>query len=384
MRFKIENTLIVSRLQKLQKIIPEKSIIPIDQYVLFEYRDGKELVITGIGSGVSLQCELIAYGNGSFTAAVPFRALLKTIALFSNKETDFAFKAMSGGRGELHVKSGRGSGYKFSCEDPGLYPSMKMGEPTSHLQVDSNYLKRVFGVAGSFIEDPNSPIMNQNMQGINMSAHGEYIEVTASTRQAGYRSRFYACDIVKSFDTVLLPRILGEIASEVMNDNEDIKVYHDGNVLHMPGQLFDIKCSLTEFKFPYMDGIFGQREHCHCVVFDKDELSRAIRRLKIHNDEHKELVMDIKKDRVTMSASSELYGNEGEEVFEKDMPVEGQICMNLYATLNALSKIETNNIRFYYLAPNIAYFITPDFGDAESSAYQSSFILMPIIHLAKK
>lgn len=383
MKFFVDNQLLKNRLEEIKKIMPENPIIPIEEYVMFIYKENT-LTIKANGRAMELMTDLVVEGDQeAFSTCVRIDVLVKTISLFKNKDTFFEFST----DGQLHtleMKSGKGSAFKLSCEDPISYPTMKVGECSSKLRVDAAYMKTAFATAFSFVEtNDNSLMMMPGSAGINIDVveGGQYIRVTSASKVSGCRIQFYGEDIVTSWEPVLIPALFGEIVAKTIADMETVTMQHDGRVLHIPGVLFDIKVLLLETKFPNMNSIFAQQNTCVSASIDRDDLVRAIKRLRNYNDKNRDLFMDIKEDHIYMSASSALYGNEGEEKLFVDMPKAMPIGMNIHAVINVLSKIDSPNIRFYYHSPKIAFFVTPDIDD--SSVYKSQFIIMPFFVLGK-
>lgn len=385
-KFTIDNQLLLSRLNEMRKIIPENSIKPIDEYVLFDY-NGKGLTVTANGNNIEMTATLgVLTGDGeAFCTSVPADTLIKTLSLFDNKDTMFSYEWYQREEDKVEVatlivESGEGSDYRLNCETKDNFPVMTCGKATSRLRADASFIKSAFTTAYTFIDQSeNSGTLLPGLQGICMEAikGGEYIQVTGASRVSGCRIQFYGEDVVDQWEKVLIPRLFGEIVLKTIVDSDTLTIEHDGRTMSVPGSMFNIKCVLMEATFPSMDAIFAQRDQCTSLVMDRENFAKALKRLKHYNDKGRELFMEIRSNEIYMRATSALTGNEGEERLFMETPMEMQIGMNIHGMINTLSRIEAHNVKFYYFQPSVAFFVVPDYGDDGGKPYSAQFIIMP-------
>lgn len=360
----------------MSKILPKTFIRPIDSYMLWTVTD-KNLNIRVCGGNIQLTCDLPVDGGGeNFEIAIPVTLLMQTISLFTEPLTMFSYNVKND-TGVLSIKSGKKSAYKITGEPASAYPLMATNNPDNSLKIRSTFFKKAILSAYSFIDVSEMAASRQPaLQGISIKHKGEYVAVCGL-------AQFALCNVtvmhddVSQWNDVIIPRQMGEIINEVMNDDEDIVIHHDGNKLEIPGKLFNIRCTLLDYKFPAVEHILVQRESCLTININRNEFTLALKRIKLYNDKEKSIVLDIKDTELSMSAESQLFSSHGHEVLETESEKDIRIGLNIDQLIVVMSKIESDSIRFSYIDETKSAFIEPGMVSDTGEPYRALFLLNP-------
>ncbi|MBO7337577.1 MAG: DNA polymerase III subunit beta [Paludibacteraceae bacterium] len=307
MKFIVNSTDLLSRLQIVSRVIAPKSTLPILEDVLFDIVGGK-LTLTASDLDTTLVTTMdLPSADADIKVAISSKMLLETVREFSDQPLEFN---INDNNFAIIIKTASGS-YNLVGQNGAEYPALPSFDDNANnivFPVETLYeaiSKTIFATT----DDDLRPVMN----GVNFDITTD--SVTTVATDAHKLVRFTTSEVKGSADSsfILAKKSANPLLTVLQKESGNVVVKYDSKNLQFSLDNYNMYCRQVEGRFPNYNGVIPQNNP-RKVVVDRQAFIGALKRVSIFSNEASNLIkLHILPNEIQVSAQDLDFSVSAEE-----------------------------------------------------------------------
>jgi len=357
---------LVKELSLLQGIVERKNTIPILANVLIEAKkDGVSLLATDLDVGLRSHCEAQVSKPGTLT--LPAKKLFEIVNALP--DTEIRLEEDKGGK-SVTITADRFES-RMQTLPAGEFPTPPAEAGETEATLPGAALKRMISHTRFAITSEDTRYF---LNGAQLVLRPDSMSMVATD---GHRLAFISVHEspgASSQSEVLLPRkTLNEVA-RLIDDGGGVEFSQGENHLFFRAGGRLLISRKIDANFPAYERVIPKSNDKQ-IVFDRDRLAAAIRRVRLMSNERSKAVkFVIAKDQVEITSSTPELG-EAHEVIPVDYDGTAmQICFNADYVDNFLSVVETETVQLEFKDEMSQAVVKP----IGAEGYEYTYVIMPM------
>lgn len=370
-KVRFDRELILPKLQKASRFVPDKTILPSFDNFLFSCVSGNMEIVASDGN-VQFKIQCPVQSKEDFAVCVPAKLFVSTMALLRENEVSIDIKEK-----QIVIKSGK-SKYQIGLDTfPADYPTMKLGAPDSEIAMHQFFVKQAFDATRKFINEKNP---QPQMIGVNMREKNNRIIFTGLDGQIMCQCAIKPISI-NAWNPITVPTDTAKKVVALCEDKGEINITHSVDKIMFyttadSPEVFEVMSVLTNNKYPNSEVLFKNKTEDN-IVINTIELSDAIKRLNLYTFDGTAPIVVIKTNpdnvnELILTAQDDLTNKDGEEIMTIVNVTKKHIhkAYNADYLLKVLSSVEDNECIFFYNEDHTKpSFVEPKVATETESAY---------------
>ncbi|MBO6005317.1 MAG: DNA polymerase III subunit beta, partial [Paludibacteraceae bacterium] len=307
MKFIVNSTDLLSRLQIVSRVIAPKSTLPILEDVLFDIVGGK-LTLTASDLDTTLVTTMdLPSADADIKVAISSKMLLETVREFSDQPLEFN---INDNNFAIIIKTASGS-YNLVGQNGAEYPALPSFDDNANnivFPVETLYeaiSKTIFATT----DDDLRPVMN----GVNFDITTD--SVTTVATDAHKLVRFTTSEVKGSADSsfILAKKSANPLLTVLQQESGNVVVKYDSKNLQFSLDNYNMYCRQVEGRFPNYNGVIPQNNPRKLVV-ERQAFIGALKRVSIFSNEASNLIkLHILPNEIQVSAQDLDFSVSAEE-----------------------------------------------------------------------
>ncbi len=307
MKFTVNSTDLLSRLQIVSRVIAPKSTLPILEDVLFDIADGK-LTLTASDLDTTLVTTMdLPSADADIKVAISSKMLLETVREFSDQPLEFN---INDNNFAIIIKTASGS-YNLVGQNGAEYPALPSFDDNANnivFPVETLYeaiSKTIFATT----DDDLRPVMN----GVNFDITEN--NVTTVATDAHKLVRFTTSEVKGSTDSsfILAKKSANPLLTVLQKESGSVVVKYDNKNLQFSLDNYNMYCRQVEGRYPNYNGVIPQNNPRKIIV-DRQAFIGALKRVSIFANEASNLIkLHILPNEIQVSAQDLDFSVSAEE-----------------------------------------------------------------------
>lgn len=377
-KISVDRELFLSKLQKANKFIGGKGIVPaFDNFLLIV--DGDSMNIIASDGSIQLRLKCRVQSSADFSVCVNAKWLLGNVSLYHDSEITIIRKDVAKEDNivqTVEIKCGKSKG-KITCDcKPEEFPIMQLENSQNDMSITHQLLKVALKTAEKFV-DENDP--NGSRVAINIANIDNKIVFTGLTNFNMCRAAVRPLSITKWSPVPIPPDTAIKVIS-VLEERGEIAIAHNGGKIcfftngESLDSFFEVTSVTSTAKFPDTEVIFARKSDTK-VTINTSEFRDATKRLLLYAEPQMPAMMKMSiLDQFTMHLFSQdsLSGKDGEEVITienpNNHPLEKSFTNKYF--LEIISCVDTNEFDFHFDSDvRIPSFVVPKVNSEEEEIF---------------
>jgi len=309
MKLKINKDSLNKILSFLNTGIPTKSIVPVDQRIMFSFSAEEDRCDIRISNSyVEMSAYIKVDVEEDIEFCLPAHMITRTVATFPDGEIQITPKYNKDG-GDLNAialkPEGQRKSYKIACFPPGDFAKWNVKEEGFSVDISMSELSEKLKVIGSNVDASDIRPQFANIQMIQQDGKMSFIS----------GNNILIGQLVTDIDIPegrIIPRELAKYVS-LFSDSASCTITITENYLILKYGSINISCRMIVGKVVNYDRLFKEENESHFSV-NRDDLLGALIRLGIYSNEENKMTITTEGDLMKMYVAH--GGNEGEEVID--------------------------------------------------------------------
>jgi len=356
MKIKIDREPLSRILTFLLPGIPGKSIVAVDQLVLFSIRGDKcNIRITNAGCEMTGSVTVESKEDIDFSCTL--HRLARTVSHFPDGEVNIYTKENDLGYiGSVELKpEGKRNRYKIACFKPSDFPKWK-------IELENPLIRFTLPMREFF---DRMKITGQNIQANNPSAafsnitllkdvNGKLALLTGDNLIMGKMT--LPADIPESF---IVDKILSKLMSTLNYDGE-CKISLNKGDLHLEFAGLTLACKMIDNKIPDYLPLF-ENEPDNKFTVTKEDMMKSLTRISAYNEDDNRVRLTIQEGNILRIFARDKKNNEAEEMIDilNDHDLEFDVAMSHVLLREALSAMKTDTAEMCITTSKQQIFLKP-------------------------
>lgn len=368
MKFTLNSSELLKKLQMLNGIINSSNAIPILDCFLFEFKNNS-LEITASDIETTISTTMDVFLEKDLTIAVDAKLLIEIIKSFSQQPLEFEIQQNN----TVEIKTLTGV-YQIAYQEGDSYPRVLELEKNTNTIIPSDVLasainKTLFATGNDGLRPTLTGILFQ------LSPSGLTFVATDAHRLVKYNR----LDVISNVDVdfIIPKKPLSVLKNIISTLKIDVSLeYNKSNAVF----LFDhykINCRLVEGKYPNYEAVIP-KENPNKLIIDRNLLLQSVKRVSTFTDKTShQIKFTIAGQELQINGEDRDYSNKADERLTcnyegNDM----QIGFNAKFLTEALSNLQSENIQIQLSKPERAGILTPV--DGECDGEKNLILVMPV------
>ncbi len=290
MNFEVKNNILLEALKNLNKVVPQRSTLPILSSVLF-YSDGQKLNLRATDLEVSLEFSLKAKISEPFSIAVPISKVLNICSSLKDEELSFTLNS-----NKIEIRTNFGE-YKIMGKNPEEFPAETKLNKSEKLSFSSNKIKELIDYT---ISSTSSDDLKPSLQGVLFDIkESKTTLVSTDGHKLSKIEHEQSNSLIKK---IIIPtKFLRLLQSFLFNSkNTDIIVSEN----HAQAYFDNIKVStrLINDQYPDYEKVIP-KDNENEIVVKTQEMIGSLKRVSVFsNKKTKQAVLNIKNNSIEITA----------------------------------------------------------------------------------
>jgi len=351
MRFTVSQTEFLESLGRVAPAVPTKSTLPILSNVLLKLEENKlRMVATDLEVSVVTEMEVQGEEDGSLSIPA------KKIADIVRELDDLTLTCESDDSFHLLIEAGEDK-YQVPGISSQEFPSLPEFEASDNIEISAEKLS-------SFIQRTIFAVSRDELR---PALTGVFFQIRAQEIRAvatdGHRLvRIIDQDFNSDCDSkeIIIPvKALDMIKRNLPGDgNVELVIGANQILIKLPDAT--LYSRLIEGRYPHYESVIPQENHNRLVVPLSVVISKVKRAQIFANPINRQIVFDLVKNKLEISAEDVELGGKGKAVIECNYDGEEQkIGYNAAYVLDLLKQIKTENVQFDLGGPTQAGIVRP-------------------------
>jgi len=350
MKINVNNKSLTKCLDTVVKALPQKSILPIFNNILFSIKDGSCSIYAQNGK-LQIKGVIAIDTKEEVDMCIPGNIFMNTVRLLNEEELTFDYNE---DKFLLQIIAGKKK-YKITGENPKEYTIQDVkGKDTVDFKFPAAEFVKYIGTVSKIV---NWNDMRPEISGVTMLMNKGSIDISG-THDAMY---FYRADTGikpdKEFGIVMHKDI--SIAVGMMKGTGDVDVIIGKKSMVIKIDGFELASVLVDVKTPIVLEKYFVYDKEVFVMVNKQDLIMAVKRASNYCGIMSSVIVDIKGDEVKITAENSDYGVDAEEVInvENKDTKDIKFGINLRFLGSILSNINDEFVKIYVTAQNKPIYI---------------------------
>jgi DNA polymerase III sliding clamp (beta) subunit (PCNA family) len=268
MKLKLKKKSFLDIAGKIVKTLPNKTIIPIHDFLLLQSTD-EGIEITGGSEAVRVTGLVECHVDEILNICIPGRLLVQTIQGISEDEFNFEVKGNL-----VHITSKTGK-YKINYFDGKEYTSFSPAKVGSEAKISASHFCNIVSGAVEFSGDNE---MQSHFYGISIFEHEG--KMLCSGTDGLSMGMFDIKGDFENWNKIMIHPFNCQHIVSIFEDAGELHIYHDGSKMTIASETFSMRLVLSEANFPEkaLLNLFNAPRPHH-TIFKKEEMEGAIKRV---------------------------------------------------------------------------------------------------------
>lgn len=357
MKFTLNSSALLKKLQLLVGVIPNNSTVPIIENFLFDV-DEHRLIITASDLETTMSTTLEVVSGVDINMAVPSRLLIEMLKTFPDQPLDF--EVLENSTIEISSSSGKYSlAYYPGAEYPKALELVTPATTEIHSKILSTAISKTLFAAGT---DDLRPMFTGVF--FQLSPQG----ITFAATDAHKLSEYCRKDITAATEaSFIMPRKPLSILKNVLSGiNESVTIEFNQSNAKFTFENYTVSCRLIDAKYPNYRGVIP-RDNPNKMIINRVQFLNSLKCVSIFSQkETHQIKLKIAGMSLNISAEDRDYSNKADETLicnyeGNDM----EIGFNSKYLIEMLNNLSSDEIQLEMSQPNRAGILKPTTGNEE-------------------
>ena len=290
MNFEIKNNLLLSALKNLNRVVPQRSTLPILSNVLFT-SDGERLRLRSTDLEVSLEFSLSAKVHEPFNIAIPASKILSVCS--SLKEETLKF-SLDGSKVEIRTEFGE---YSIMGQNADEFPAETVLTKSNKISFSSEKIKKLIDYT---ISSTSNDDLKPSLQGVLFDISESKTTLVSTD---GHKLSKIEYDQTNSLiEKIIIPTKFLKLLQSFLIDNKNTDIIISEN--HVQAYFGNIKLSsrLINDQYPDYQKVIPKNNENEIVV-NTQEFINSLKRVSVFsNKKTKQAVLKIEDNKILIKA----------------------------------------------------------------------------------
>jgi DNA polymerase III subunit beta len=366
MKFKINSSALLKKLNIVNGAIASNPILPILEDFLFSIKENKlTLSSTDLECSIMTTIDVVSDSNG--TIAVPAKLILDTLKSLPNQELTITCNEQNG----VEIKSASGK-YKMMGENGLDYPSTPDIEDATSVTIQASLLQN--GINQTLFATSNDDL-RPAMTGVYFELNSGLILMTATD---AHKLSNVQGNVSSEYEgSFILPKKALSILKTHLSNSGDVKFTVGKNHCQFEFGEITLTCRLIDQKYPNYRAVLPT-ENKNTLTVNRAALQSTLKRIAIYaNKTTNQVVFTINENNLVVSAQDLDFSNEANE--QVVCSYQGEpitIGFNAKFLIEMLGVIDSDEIKIELSKPTRAAIIRPV---DVSEEYDLLMLAMPVV-----
>lgn len=352
MKFIVNTTALLEKLQMIIGAITSKPLLPILDHFLFDIQNG-QLVISSTDLETSMSTSLPVEADENLKIAVPSRLTMDTLKSLPSQPVTFNVDTKTN-MIEIRSEFGR---YKLAGQPGGDFPKVPEQDTEQSISMSQGVL--LGSIAKTIFATGNDDLR--------LALTGVYVQLTedSATFVATDANRLVRCvrtDIKPGIEqNFILPKKALNLLKSSLKDSDDV-VRLDFNASNAFFTFGDVRliCRFIDERYPDYNAVIPD-DNPNKLILNRDEFLNSVKRINIFsNKSTHQIRLKISGSEMSISAEDYDMSNEATERLSCDYSGEDiEIGFNARLLLEMLSGMYSSQVQFEMSTPNRAGIMVP-------------------------
>lgn len=371
MKVTINRVSLLKKLDVLIKVVTSTTV-PAWECILAEIKEDKCYLSTR-NDLIAINTSLAVVSGDEHSFCIPAKRLYDTLKLLKSEEVIFTTKQKAEAIiTEMRVK-GVKKKYSMSGIDPEFFQGFNPLE-SEEIKIPGKLLYDGISLSDPFIGVKD---LREMLKGFSIQKKDKELYVHGGSQSSWC---MVSSVIDSDFPDLLIPKELG-VLSDSFKNHQEITLKTDKSQLEINTGDFSYSIILyNEKPAPVFELWDTFRNKDSYITVDRIEFIDALRRVSIYSSfgDNNRIVLDIKEGEMSISVDSYIDNASAEEFIDiKNNNVdELKIGFNALILTSVLTKIKTDNVKFFMTEFNKISFIEPDVQEINSNSFSVAPVLI--------
>ena len=304
MKFFINKSDLLNALQKLSKVAPQRSTLPILSCVLFKIENNIiQLKATDLEQTIIINISTKCSENGTF--AIPVKKLIDITQEIQDNKINF----LIGSDSKIEIITKTGS-YKIMGKEANEFPETPIIEQPEKLNIKYNELKNIINDTLYAVSKDDMKI---SLQGVCLSINNETITAVATDGFRLVKRISKTIDTKGLSDSVIIPSKFLSIINTHVSNEENINILLGTNHIQFENNDIIILSRIIKEKYPDYESIIPT-DNDKKIELNRDDLLSAVKRVSIFsNRTTRQVTLNFENNMVTIDTEDAEHMTAGNE-----------------------------------------------------------------------
>ncbi len=370
MKFSVSSNDFLKKTLVASGVIPSNPMMPILEDFLLEL-NGNELKLTVSDLETTIYSNLQVQGAEDGKIAVRGKILSDTLKAIPDQPVQFIKEENSK---LLNILTSNGE-YKLACDDFEEFPEIPDTRTSQSVTIPIHVLKS--GIENTIFAT-SSDEMRQAMMGVYIRFDEDRVTFVATDAHKLVKFTFLEiqCDIEGH---MIIPKKSLSLIHSALEGEGDVVLHYSDSHVFIQTDSTEIACRLIDGTFPNYNGVIPTNNP-NILTIDRKPFLNSLKRISIYaNKSTNQIVLDLKKDNIGITAQDLDYSNEAHENLKCQYSGdEMEIAYNSKFLIEMLSVLDTEEVMLEMSTPNRASLLLP------SSTAENEDLLMLVMPVMVK
>lgn len=369
MKFIVNTSQLLDRLQTVMGTITTKPILPILDHFLFDINDGK-LTITSTDLETSMSTSLEVEADENIKIAVPSRMTMDTLKSMPAQPVTFNIDE---GSNTIEMRSEMGR-YKLIGQPGSDFP--RIPEVESEQSIDMSQGVLLSSISQTIFATGNDEL-RLNLTGVYFELHDDHTTLVATDANRLVRCTRNDIKAGVEHSFILPKKALNLLKSSLGSTDEPVRMdYNASNAFFTYGDI-QLICRIIDEKYPDYNAVIPD-DNPNRLTIRRDDLLNSVKRINIFaNKSTHQIRLKISGSEMTISAEDIDLSNEANEKLNCEYTGEDiEIGFNARLLIEMLNGMDTDDIELRMSSPNRAGIIVPAENDSDEDLLM---LIMPMM-----
>tara|TARA_Y100000996_G_scaffold27734_1_gene19684 strand:- start:1716 stop:2825 length:1110 start_codon:yes stop_codon:yes gene_type:complete len=290
MNFKINNADLIEALKNLNRVVPNRSTLPILSCVLFS-SDGERLNLRATDLEVSLSFSLKSNITEPFNIAIPISKILSICSSLDNEDLNFS---ISNYKVEIKTEFGE---YKIMGQNPEDFPAETRVDKTEKITFNS---KKIDNLIDYTISSTSADDLKPSLQGVLFDINEA--KVTLVSTDGHKLSKIEHPQNNSVLKKIIIPTKFLKLLQSFLVDKSDLDLVVGENHIQAFFESVKVSTRLINDQYPDYEKVIPKNNENKITVNTK-KLIGSLKRVSVFsNKKTKQAVLNIKANSIKISA----------------------------------------------------------------------------------
>ena len=290
MKFEIKNNILLDALKNLNRVVPQRSTLPILSSVLFQ-SDGQRLNLRSTDLEVSLEFSLTATVSEPFSIAIPVSKILSICTSLKNENLSFMLK---GNNIEIRTDFGE---YKIMGQNSEEFPAETRLDKSDKVSFSSNKIKELIDYT---ISSTSNDDLKPSLQGVLFDIKESKTTLVSTDGHKLSKIEYEQSNSLMK--KIIIPTKFLKLLHSFLYDNKNTDIIVSEN--HAQAYFDNVKIStrLINDQYPDYEKVIP-KDNENEIIVNTQEIISSLKRVSVFsNKKTKQAVLNIKENSIVIKA----------------------------------------------------------------------------------